>query len=421
MTTIEKLKEDRQKVWEAQKAVNDLAVAEKRDLTADEQTTWDKANVDFDAITDQIKAAEDAEKRSADREKTMETRGEMLRQSASVPIKPEPVIDGKTESRAKNPRATDEYRDAFTTYLNSGGREIRTALQMDSDSKGGFVIASEQFVNNVYVQLDNLLFIDKYATKFKINSAHALTIPVLAADPADPGRIGEIGSPGEDSTMRFDKRMFVPKKYGKLLKVSNDLLRLAEMDMAAFIQDRLMFQFAEEREEAFITLAGTGGGAPLGVFVASAFGIPTSRDVSTGNTTTAITADGLINCLYSVKAQYRRNARWLFHRNGLKMIRKLKDGEGQYLWQSGIGQDRPATILGVAYDESEYVPSTFTTLLYVGILADWKQYYIVDSRDVAIQVVDQLYAANDETGYFMRMAFDAGPMDSNAFARVKLG
>jgi HK97 family phage major capsid protein len=220
--------------------------------------------------------------------------------------------------------------------------------------------------------------------------------------------------------MRFDRRQFAPNKYTKLIKISNDLLALAEMDMAGFVQSRLLFQFAEEREELFISLLGTGAGAPLSVFVASNAGISTSRDMKTGNTITAVTADGLINCLYSVKTQYRRNARWLFHRDVLKMIRKLKDGEGNYLWQSGLADNRPETILSKPYDESEYAPSTLTTGLYVGILADWKQYYIVDARDVAVQVVDQLYAATDETGYFMRMAFDAGPMDQNAFARVTL-
>jgi HK97 family phage major capsid protein len=417
---ITELKEKREAVWKVQKDINDKAVSEKRDLTPEEQETWDKADAEFTSYTDQIKESEAAERRMAERENVMNERQEMLKRSPE-PIKPTPVKDMEVEKKAVNPRATDEYREAFAAYLNTGGIERRTTLQVDKDTKGGFVIASEQFVNDVYVKLDNLLFVENFATKFKINSAHALTIPVLAADPADPDRKGEISSASEDTSMRFDKRQFVPKKYTKLIKISNDLLALASMDMGAFVTERLMFQFAEEREELFISLQGTGAGAPLSVFVASAAGISTSRDVNTGNTSTAITADGLINCLYSVKSQYRRNARWLFHRDGLKMIRKLKDGEGQYLWQSGIGQDRPASILGLPYDESEYCPSTFTTTLYVGILADWSQYYIVDARDVAVQVVDQLYAATDETGYFMRMAFDAAPMDEYAFARVKLG
>jgi len=55
------------------------------------------------------------------------------------------------------------------------------------------------------------------------------------------------------------------------------------------------------------------------------------RDVSTSNTTTAITCDGLLEALMSLKAQYRKNCVWIFHRDAIKMIRKLKYGDGSYV------------------------------------------------------------------------------------------
>ena len=65
---------------------------------------------------------------------------------------------------------------------------------------------------------------------------------------------------------------------------------------------------------------------PLGVFTASGHGISTARDLSTGNTTTAITFDNLTRQKYALKEGYRRNARWLFHRDVLVTIALLKDG-----------------------------------------------------------------------------------------------
>src|SRR5690606_24459902 len=103
-----------------------------------------------------------------------------------------------------------------------------------------------------------------------------------------------------------------------------------------------------------------------GLFVASNDGIPTSRDVVGSNTTTAIKADTLIDALYSLKEAYQRNARWIFHRDVVKAIRKLKDGEGQYLWAPGIAGGEPDTILSRPFSMSEYAPNTMTAGQYIG-------------------------------------------------------
>ena len=124
----------------------------------------------------------------------------------------------------------------------------------------------------------------------------------------------------------------------------------------------------------------------------------------------------------NLKAQYRNlpSCRWCFHRDGIKMIRKLKDGEGQYLWKMGIADGKPDTILGKPYEESEYAPSTFTTGKIVGIIGDWAQYWIADSLAMEIQVVTELYAAANQNGYFCRKETDGMPVLEEAFSRVVL-
>ena len=76
----------------------------------------------------------------------------------------------------------------------------------------------------------------------------------------------------------------------------------------------------------------SGASQPLGLFTASDNGISTGRDVSTGNTSTSMTFDGLMEAKYSLKGQHQMNAEWLFHRDGVKQLAKLKDGDGQYIW-----------------------------------------------------------------------------------------
>lgn len=165
---------------------------------------------------------------------------------------------------------------------------------------------------------------------------------------------------------------------------------------------------------------GNAAGQPLGIFVASDKGISTARDVSSQNTTTSITGDGLINVKYSLKSQYMDLAVWMFHRDALKQIRKLKDGNQNYIWMRGIASDRPSTILENRYFMSEFVPNTFTASQYVGILGDMRNYWIADAMSMELQVLKELYAVNDQTGYIGRKWTDGMPVLEEAFARVQL-
>jgi HK97 family phage major capsid protein len=176
-------------------------------------------------------------------------------------------------------------------------------------------------------------------------------------------------------------------------------------------------------EAAYMT--GNGAQQPLGVFTASTDGISTSRDVQTGSTT-SITADGLINAKYSLKQQYRRKggsragARWLFHRDARKILAKLKDGNGNYLLNPGRGivTEEEDMLLDLPVDESEFAPNTFTTGLYVGLLANWNYYRIADAMSVEIQVLMELYAATNQIGYIGRLKTDGLPVLEEAFARL---
>jgi predicted phage gp36 major capsid-like protein len=167
--------------------------------------------------------------------------------------------------------------------------------------------------------------------------------------------------------------------------------------------------------------AEAGAGRPLGVFVASNDGVDTSRD-TTASATTSFVADDLQNVKYALKPQYRANSAtaWMFHRDGVKMAAKLKDGEGRYMLQLGLAVDVPDTLLGFPFMESEYSPSTFTTGLYVGMLADWSWYWIADALDMQVQRLVELYAETNQDGFIARYEGDGMPVLPEAFSRLKL-
>ena len=184
------------------------------------------------------------------------------------------------------------------------------------------------------------------------------------------------------------------------------------------VRERMAYKFAVPQEKGFLT--GNGSGQPLGVFTASNDGISTGRDVSTGNTTTGIQFDGLIEAKYSLKGSYWPRARWMFHRDGMKQIALLKDGEGQYIWRESVRAGEPDRVLGLPVMMSEFAPNTFTTGLYVGLLGDWSRYWIADALSFQLQRLVELYAVTNQVGFIGRLETDGMPVLEEAFVRVKL-
>ena len=397
----------------------DKAEGEKRDLTADEEQQYDRIMADVDKIGGEIQQVERSQERRA-RVTALEAEGQQSEGRAVPPVVPGQSQEQTTEARV-NPRGTEEYRAAFNHYLRAGLRAVTPeeyrALQADSDAAGGFVVSSQQFSTGLIKAVDDMVYIRQLATVIRVDKAESLGVPALDSDPDDAEWTAEIKTGSEDSAMDFAKRELRPHPLAKRIKVSNKLIRIASVNIESLVQSRLAYKFGVTQEKAF--LVGVGANCPLGVFIASDSGIPTSRDVSTGNTATEIKGDGLINAKYTLKPQYRTKARWMFHRDGIKMIRKLKDGNGDYLWKAGLS-DKPDTILEIPFLESEYVPNTFTTGLYGGILGDFSFYWIADALDMQIQVLDQLYAETNQVGFIGRWESDGMPTLSEAFVRVKL-
>lgn len=409
MQKLIELREDRNRIVTEMRGLLDKAEAEKRNLTAEEQGKYDELFAEQDKRAKAI----DTEQRQIDLERSL----------ADAELRNKDAGRDKGANPSGSKRGTDEYRDAFGRFLREGKAGISVdeyrALQADSQTAGGYLIAPIQLVESLIVALDNETFIRAKATKFRVESAAALGAPSLDADPDDADWTGEIRTGSEDSAMSFGARELHPHPLAKRIKISNKLLRASAMSVESLVQARLAYKFGITQEKGF--LLGTGAGQPLGLFVASAQGISTGRDVSTDNTATAITMDGLLNAKYSLKGQYQKTGEWLFHRDGVKQIAKLKDGEGQYLWQPSKRESEPDMLLGRPLNMSEYVPNTFTTGLYVGMFGDFSKYWIADALDMQIQALKELYAETNQTGYIGRLESDGMPVLEEAFARIKLG
>ena len=399
-----KMRENRATLVNQAREVWNRADAEKRSLSGEESAKYDQIMADVDKMGEEVARLE---------------RLEAIEAKLASPVG-NPMIGDPAPGKAD---ADAQYK-AFGRFLKNGTKAMTgadfKALQADDDAAGGYLMAPQTFVRELIKAVDNMLFMRQIARVIPVTSGDSLGAPELTADPDDADWTGEITSVSADAAMTFGKRELAPKLLTKLVKISRKLLRTSAIPVEALVQERLAYKFAVSQEKGFLT--GNGSGQPLGVFTASAQGISTGRDVSTSNSTTEIKADNLFNNFYNLKMQYQRNASWLFHRDAVKQVRKLKDGDGQYLWQPGLTAGEPDALLGRPVYMSEYAPNTFTTSLYVGLVGDFRAgYWIADSVSLGVQRLDELYAANNQVGYIGRAEVDGAPVLEEAFSRIQLG
>jgi HK97 family phage major capsid protein len=388
----------------------DKAGKEKRSMNADEKVVWDKHMADVRKFDDQI-AEEGRKDQMAALEQSIAGGGEP--QAGQ--------IDLGTRAGTIHPTNTPEYRSAFGKFLSEGrtaaftNEEMR-ALQASVAISGGNITAPQEFVKKLLVGLKSEVWMRQFATVFELTTALSMGIPTLDTDIADADWTTELAT-GSEGTLEFGKRELKPQPLAKRIKASDTLMRLAALPIEDIIRDRLMYKFAVAEEKAFLT--GDGNGKPLGVFTPSANGIPVARDISAGNTATAITYDGLLATKMALKEGYRRSARWMFHSDAVLQILQLKDGNGQYVLNPNLPE--ADKILNMPYHTSDFAPNTFTTAQYVGLLGDFSHYWIADALDMRVQRLIELYAENNQIGFIGRKETDGQPVMGEAFARVKLG
>jgi len=397
MAEVKELLERRANIWEKAKELIDRVEAEGRDFNTEEQSQYDKMMDEMDELAKRAKRLEEKQRFEA---------------QMSMPIN-EPVRAIPTDQ--KEDRGKDLMPE-FRAFIKTGviSPELR-ALQVDPATQGGNLLPPQQFVAELIKEIDDAVFIRRLATVIPVNTSDSLGASTLDTDLDDADWTTEVQSITE-GTMTFGKRELKPNQLSKLVKVSMKLLRTSAIPVESLVSQRLAYKFAITEEKAF--LLGSGTGEPLGLFTVSTDGISAARDVpSTGG---KITADSLIDAKYALKAQYRNGAQWIFHRDVIKLIAKLKDNDDQYLWRPGISLGQPDTLLNLPVNESEYAPNTVTVDNYVGIIGNFRYYWIAELMGMELQRLNELFAQTSQVGFIGRMWVDGAPVLESAFARIKI-
>lgn len=403
--TLKELMDKRMQTWKQAQEIH--AKAEGRGFTAEEQGQWDKIDAELDELDNQIH-----------REEQMQRRAAFLNEELPRQCPQERPGAAQQRSQDAEYRSSPEYRNAFWHSLGVQGID-RRALTVGADTTGGYLVAPSQFQADVIKGVDAQLAIYAQSTKFRLIQAKAMSWPKRTARARAFARTTETSAGSADTTLRTGLITLTPGPAAGYIEVSNTLLEQGVIPVEQFVRDELIADYSELVESEAMT--GDGNDEMLGIFTASASGISTARDVATGNTTTAIGADGLISAQTKLKSGYWKDARWVFHQDAIGQIRKLKDtNTGQFLWVPGLSGGVGNTILGMPYDLSDYCPNTFTAGNYVGCLGVYRYYYIVEVMPFKLAVARELKLLDNLTVFAARTEVDGGPVLEEAFVRVKL-
>lgn len=383
MSKILELREKRAKAWEAAKAFLDSKRGADGLLSAEDVATYDKMEADVVNLGKEIDRLERQQALDAE-----------LNKPVNTPITGRPATGNGEE---KTGRASAEYRRSFWNVMRSKmpGHEILNALQIGTDSEGGYLVPDE-YERTLVEALEEQNIFRSLAHVIQTSSGDR-KIPVVATKGTASWVDEEGAIPESDDA--FSQVSIGAYKLGTMIKVSEELINDSVFDLEAYIAREFARRIGNKEEEAFFT--GDGSGKPLGVLAENG-----GAEVGvTAVSATAITADELIDLFYSLKAPYRKNAVWLLNDSTIKAIRKLKDNNQQYLWQPGLTAGAPDTLLGRPVRTSAFMPALAAGSKSV-LFGDLSYYWVADRQGRSFRRLGELFAPTGQVGFLATQRVD---------------
>lgn len=375
MNNILTLREKRAKLWDSAKAFLDSRRSETGLLSAEDTTTYEKMEADVVNLGKEIERLE--------RQAVMDLE---LAKPTTAAITHRPSQQQDTE---KTGRASNEYKAAFWKAMkNKTAFEVQNALQVGTDSEGGYLVPDE-FERTLIEALQEENIFRQLATLITTSSGDR-KIPVVASKGTASWVDEEGAIPESDDA--FGQVSIGAYKLATMIKVSEELISDSVFNLEQYIAKEFGRRIGSKEEEAFFI--GDGTGKPTGIFNATGgagVGI-------TAASATALTIDEIMDLFYSLKAPYRKNAAFVTNDTTVKVIRKLKDGNGQYLWQPSVTAGQPDTLLNRPLKTSAYVPSIAAAAKVVAF-GDFGYYWVADRQGRSFQRLGELYAATGQVGF----------------------
>lgn len=315
----------------------------------------------------------------------------------------EQMKNGKIPSKEVPTLANPMYAKAYEGFLKYGS--ACNTLREGSDGEGGYLVPDE-FERRVVRALTEKNVMRQLGKV--IQTERTMTFPVAKGiGPAD--WIPEEGIIPV-TTGEFDEVKLEAHKVATSIRVSDELLEDNAFDLEGFIADQFAQRIGDAEEEAF--LYGNGVAKPLGLIY------QLDREVITEETG-IISTDDLLELKHAIPPKYRKDAVFLMHDSTLRELRKLRTGNGQYVWYENLKKRIPLCIFSHRVITSPSMPSIDSGKPPI-LFGDFKHFVIGDRKHRRIKRLTEVHTQQGQVAYIMSQRVDAKLLDRNAIAALKV-
>lgn len=325
------------------------------------------------------------------------------------------------------PLAQIEHKQAFETYIRHGQetglkRFEQKAMSYGSDPDGGYLVPDETAAD-IGRRLAAISPLRSIAAIRTVSSA-VFKKPFALTGPAT-GWVSETDIRPQTASPQLAELQFPTMELYAMPAATQTLLEDAAIDIDGWIAGEVEAAFAEQESAAFVN--GDGINKPRGflnhptvdeaVWAWGSLGyMPTG---ASGAFAASAASDALIETIYALKAGYRQNANWVTNRKTQAEIRKLKDADGNYLWQPPASAGDKAMLMGFPIVESEDMPDIAANSLSLAF-GDFNRGYLVVDR-AGVRVLRDPYSAKPYVLFYTTKRVGGGIQDFDAIKLVKFG
>ncbi len=320
-----------------------------------------------------------------------------------------------------------EHKQAFEAYMRSGDdRHLRgldaKAMSYGSGQDGGYLVPPETEAE-IGKRLAAMSPIRAIASVRQVSSA-VLKKPFAVNGPA-VGWVAETAARPQTSTATLAELQFPTMELYAMPAATATLLEDSVVDLDQWISSEVEAAFAEQEGAAFV--AGDGAAKPKGFLDYAKVAEGSWAWGSIGYTVTGVAGDFpandesdiLIDTVYALKAGYRQNAHWVMNRKTQAAIRKLKDGDGNYMWQPPAGPGQNAMLMGFPLVEAEDMPDIGADETPIAF-GDFGRGYLVVDR-TGVRVLRDPYSAKPYVLFYTTKRVGGGVQDFDAIKLIKFG
>lgn len=409
--------------WGEFKATNDAAIAEQVKKGVSDVLTTDK----LARIEQSLAAGEDANQKVTLAQKAAEKAAEEVAKFQAALEKLEAKIGRPGAGDKDAPDAKKiAYKAAYDNYLrltNDGlspdERKTLTeykALVAGNDTLGGYYVSPAEVQAEIIKNVILMSPVRSIARTSTIGGP-SLKLPKRTGTFA-ARRVGEVAPRTETTGYTTGMvEIFAPEMYAEVL-ISEQMIEDSMFDIQSEMNAEFVEQFAVKEGAEFV--GGTGGPNQAEGFITSA---QITQIVNSGTAATIAdangVADGMIGLFYTLKTAYAKSAIWTMNRQTIGSVRKLKDTQKRYIWEPGIANNVPNTILNAPYVELPDMPSEGANT-YPIALGDFNRGYRIVDR-VLISVLRDPFtkADNGEIKFLARKRVGGAVVLAEAIGKLK--